>query len=171
MHVVILNDKALDLILPSVRFPYAMNAFQAILNAQPLVDFHPGTGYGMTDFADSLVNTSARSVEKPLGASRYRANSAGVSNDAVPAGPAFFFINADIPIDTDGDGIDGGKDRDIRVSFCQQLSSGTTGHGEQAVKLLDDLLDPVDKQGTALALHRITFNFNGSPDFQGQFGI
>lgn len=171
MHVVILNDKALDLILPSVRFPYAMNAVQAILNAQPFIDLYPGTGYGMTDFANSIMNTTARSVEKPLGASRYRTNSTGVSNDAVPAGPAFFFINADIPIDTDGDGIDGGKDRDIRISFCQQLSSGTAGHGEQAVKLLDDLLDLVDKPGTALALHRIAFNFNGSSDFQCQFGI
>ena len=149
MHVVILNDNALELILPAVRFPDAMNAVQAILNAQPFVDFHPGTGYGMTHFADSFMNTTARSVEKPLGTSRNRANSAGVSNDAVTAGPAFFFINADIPIDTDGDGIDGRKDRNIRVSFCQQLNSGAAGHGEQAVKLLDDLLDPVDKQRTA----------------------
>ena len=150
-----MNNGALDLILPADRCLYVMNAIQAVLNAQPFVDLHPGTGYSLTHFAESFVNTTARPVEKPLGASRNRANSAGVSNDAVPAGPAFFFINADIPIDTDGYCIDGRKDRNTRVSFCQQLNSGTAGHGEQAVKLLDDLLDLVDIQGTALALHRM----------------
>jgi hypothetical protein len=119
MQVIILNDNTLNLILPAVRFPYAMNEVQTILNTQPFVDFHPGTGYGMTYFADSFVNSTARSVEKALGASRDRTNPAGVSDDAVTAGPAFFFINAHISIDTDGNCIDGRKDGDIRVSFCQ----------------------------------------------------
>ena len=119
MQVAILNDNSLNLILPADRFPYALNEVQTVLNTQSLVDFHPGTGYGMTYFADSFVNSTARSIEKPLGASRDRANSAGVSDDAVTAGPAFFFINTHIPIDTDGDCIDGRKDGNIRVSFCQ----------------------------------------------------
>ena len=72
-----LNDKTLNLILAADRFLYAMNEVQTVLNTQPFVYLYPGTGYGMTYFEDSFTNSTSRSIEKPLGASRDLENSAG----------------------------------------------------------------------------------------------
>ena len=122
VHLIpVLYDRALDLVLPCKRFPDMINAVKAVLRAQPFIDLHPGAGNGFAHFTNALVNAAAGPIEQSLGTAGNRADSTRISDNTITTGTASFFINADIPVDADGNGIDGRKNRNLRVNFRQQL--------------------------------------------------
>ena len=150
-----MNHRPLGLISPfPCRFDL-QDVLQPTLFLQAFKNFIPGAGGVFAHLALSFPGGSAAGpVENAFRTSGDRADSSSFTEDAFSAGPAIFLKPADVPVDSDKDGVQSGEDRFFRVSVSQELDAGATSHGEEGVIVSCDFIQFGIKIGIALTFNR-----------------